>query len=363
MREEENFILILDFGSQYTQLIARNIRKENVYCEIHPYNISIDEIEKMKPAGIILSGGPSSIYSENAPNIDKKLFELHIPVLGICYGMQLISYHMGGEIALTGTREYGRARMNIVRESTILNGLDKEEQVWMSHSDTVVVLPQNFIVIAKSGGAIAAIEHQDRAIYAVQFHPEVRHSLNGIKILKNFIFDICRTKANWNMESFLHSSIEEIKRTVGDKTVTLGLSGGVDSTVLAMLLSKALGDKVKCYFVDNGLLRKDEGDLVEKAYKEFLPADFIRINAQETFLSRLKGVTSPEEKRKIIGKTFVEVFFKEVGDIDFLAQGTLYPDVIESVSVKGPSDTIKTHHNRVQEILDLMKENKSNRTT
>jgi len=358
MRKDGNFILILDFGSQYTQLIARRIRKHHVYCEIHPYNMPISEIKQIKPAGIIFSGGPANIYNDESPNIDKEIFELHIPILGICYGMQLISFHMGGEIALTGSKEYGHALMEIVRESTLFNGLLDNEQVWMSHSNTVVVLPQNFHIIGKSKGYIAAIEHQDRPIYAVQFHPEVVHTIHGEKILNNFITNICHIKPEWYMDSFMNSCVEEVKDQVGDKTITLALSGGVDSTVLAMLLYKAIGNKLKCYFVDNGLLRKNEANDIENKYKEFLPAEFIRINAENTFLVRLKGVTDPEVKRKIIGQTFVEVFFKETANLDFLAQGTLYPDVIESVSVKGPSDTIKTHHNRVAEIQELINENK-----
>lgn len=352
-------VVILDFGSQYTQLIARRIRELQVYAEIYPFNKPLEEIKKEAPAAIILSGGPSSVYEDGAPHISKEIFELGVPVLGICYGLYMVVENFGGKIEGSTTKEYGRAVINIGSDSLLFSGLDKKETVWMSHGDKVVEAPADFKVIAFSENEkMAAIEHNSRPIYGVQFHPEVVHSIHGKEILSNFIFKICKLKGDWNMKNFVQSSIETIRKEVGDGTVLLGLSGGVDSSVTALLLQKAIGDKLYCVFVNNGLLRKDEHNKVVKRYKEQMNLNLIDVDSTERFLSKLEGIDDPEAKRKIIGKEFIEVFMEEakkIGRFDFLAQGTLYPDVIESVSTKGPSDTIKSHHNRVPEVLSLIK--------
>ncbi len=358
----EERILILDYGSQYTQLIARRIRELNVYAEIIPYHYPVEEIKKEKPSAIILSGGPSSIFDDGAPQVSKDIFKLGIPVLGICYGLYLVVDAFKGKIAGADSKEYGRAFINIQEKSDILKGFKKKEQVWMSHGDKVKSLPKGFNIIASSENAeIAAIENAEKRIYGVQFHPEVYHTTNGVKLLKNFLFKICKVKPTWSMDSFIESSVESIRKEVGDGTVLLGLSGGVDSSVTAELLQKAIGDRLYCVFVNNGVLRKDEEKTVVERYKKHLKLNLIYVDASERFLGKLKKVVDPEKKRKIIGKEFVKVFMEEakkIGKFDFLAQGTLYPDVIESVSTKGPSDTIKSHHNRVPEILKLIKSGK-----
>ncbi len=355
-------ILILDYGSQYTQLIARKIRELNVYAEIVPYHKPIDEIIAEKPSGVILSGGPSSIYDKDAPEVDKKLFTMGVPVLGICYGLYLVVDAFKGKIEKADSREYGRADIKLNGKSQILKGLKKKETVWMSHGDKVVSVPENFKIVASSENAeISAIENKDERVYGVQFHPEVYHSVNGIKVLENFVFKICRIKPTWTMDSFIESSVQSIRDEVGEGTVLLGLSGGVDSSVTAMLLQKAIGDRLYCVFVDNGVLRKNEAKKVVDRFKKHMNLNLIHVDASKRFLKLLKGVEDPEKKRKIIGKEFVKVFMEEakkIGKFDFLAQGTLYPDVIESVSTKGPSDTIKSHHNRVPEILKLIKSGK-----
>lgn len=351
-------VVILDFGSQYTQLIARRIREMNVYAEIYPYNKSAEEIQKENPSAIIFSGGPSSIYDESAPQVDKDILKIGVPVLGICYGLYVVVDAFGGSIQSSPGREYGHAEISFKENSLIFKETSNLQSVWMSHGDKVTKLPEGFELIASSENAeVAAIQNTSKNVYGLQFHPEVHHSEQGKQILSNFLFEICRLKPDWNMKSFIEAEVENIKKTVGDGTVLLGLSGGVDSSVAARIIQEAIGDKLYCVFVDNGLLRKNERELVEKRYREQMNLNVITVDASNRFLSKLAGVTDPEQKRKIIGKEFVEVFMEEaskIGSFDFLAQGTLYPDVIESVSTKGPSDTIKSHHNRVPEILKLI---------
>ncbi|SMO71541.1 GMP synthase (glutamine-hydrolysing) [Balnearium lithotrophicum] len=346
----ESKILILDFGSQYTQLIARRLREKHIYCEIHPFNISIEKIKEFKPKGIILSGGPASVYAPDSPKISREIFELGVPVLGICYGMQLITYLFGGEVVRAEKHEYGRAELQVLDSSDLFYGLPEKFTVWMSHGDRVLKIPENFEPIAKTENApYAAIRNKGRKIFGVQFHPEVKHTQYGDRILENFAVRICGAEQNWTMENFIEYEIKKIRETVGDKNVICALSGGVDSSVVAALLHRAIGDQLYPIFVDTGLLRKGERESVERTFKEkFHMKNFRVIDASDIFLERLKGVTDPEEKRKIIGHTFIEVFeraAKEIPNAEFLAQGTLYPDVIESVSVKGPSATIKSHHN------------------
>lgn len=358
----EERIVILDFGSQYTQLIARRIRELNVYAEIIPYHYPFDEIKKESPAAIILSGGPSSLYEKGAPTIDHRIFSLGIPVLGICYGLYVIVDAFNGQTESAKSKEYGRAVIDIRGGSRLFTGLKKKEQVWMSHGDKVVRPPKGFEVIAASDNAeIAAIENRSKKIFGVQFHPEVYHTINGKKVLSNFLFTICRLKSTWTMRSFIDSSTEAIKEQVKGGTVLLGLSGGVDSSVTAVLLQKAIGDKLYCVFVNNGVLRKNEHTQVLDRFHRHLNLNIIYADASERFLRKLKGVMHPEKKRRIIGREFIKVFLEEarrIGTFDYLAQGTLYPDVIESVSTKGPSDTIKSHHNRVPEVLKLIRTGK-----
>lgn len=342
-------IVVLDFGSQYTQLIARKLREESIYCEIVPYSESVESILSKEPKGIILSGGPASVYAKDAYHPDSKIFELGLPIMGICYGMQLISQHFGGSVIAANHHEYGKAQLNFQGNHTIFNNTTDGQIVWMSHGDRVEKLPQNFIKIATSSNSpYAAIAHESEHIYAFQFHPEVYHSKEGVKLLKNFAKDICGCDGNWNMGGFAKEQIELIREKVGDKKVLCGVSGGVDSSVVAALLAEAIGDQLVPIFVDNGLLRANEKEQVEAMFKTRLGVDLITVDASETFLKKLKGVSEPETKRKIIGETFIEVFdaeAKKYDGIEFLAQGTLYTDVIESVSVKGPSKTIKSHHN------------------
>jgi len=343
-------ILILDFGSQYTQLIARRIREQNVYCEIHPFNYSLDKIKEFNPKGLILSGGPSSVYDKNAPICSKEVFLLNIPVFGICYGMQLISHLLGGKVCSSSKREYGKATISISDKSNLFLNFDNSEgNVWMSHGDKVEIIPDGFKEIANSGNSpYAAICHPGKKIYGVQFHPEVVHTNNGTEILKNFLFSICNCKSNWNMKNFIDLQVSELKEKIGTKNIICGLSGGVDSSVAAVLIHKAIGSQLKCIFVDNGLLRANEATRVVKLFRESFHIDLIHVDAEERFLNALQGVTDPEQKRKIIGHEFINVFdeeSKKLSNIEFLAQGTLYPDVIESISFKGPSATIKSHHN------------------
>ncbi len=342
-------IVVLDFGSQYTQLIARKLREENIYCEIVPFSESIEDIKKREPKGIILSGGPASVYAKDAYHPDPEIFNLGLPVMGICYGMQLISQHFGGSVIPADHHEYGKAELHFDEEHQIFKDTTDGQIVWMSHGDRVEKLPEGFIKIGYSSNSpYAAIAHATEHIYAFQFHPEVYHSKEGVKLLKNFAKRICGCPADWNMGNFAKEQIAKIRDMVGDKKVLCGVSGGVDSSVVAALLAEAIGDRLVPIFVDNGLLRAKEREQVEAMFKTRLGVDLITVDASDIFLEKLKGVTDPEKKRKIIGETFIEVFDKEAqkyDGIEFLAQGTLYTDVIESVSVKGPSKTIKSHHN------------------
>jgi GMP synthase (glutamine-hydrolysing) len=344
-------ILILDFGSQYTQLIARRIREQRVYCEIHPCTISLDQIKSFKPEGIILSGGPSSVLGEFSPTMPPEIFELQIPILGICYGLQLMVKLLGGKVENSDHCEYGKTEINFLEESSFFKEVPTSEKltVWMSHGDRVIEIPEKFEIVAESSNSpFAAIQNQARQLYGIQFHPEVTHTQYGNQILRNFIFDICKCESTWSMESFLESKIEDLKAQVGNQKVLCALSGGVDSSVTAVLLHEAIGKNLTCVFVNNGLLRKDEAKRVVDLFKKHYHINLIYIDASEDFLGKLKGITDPEEKRKIIGSGFIHLFEKEarrLSDIQYLAQGTLYPDVIESESFKGPSAVIKSHHN------------------
>ncbi|WP_333663225.1 glutamine-hydrolyzing GMP synthase [Chishuiella changwenlii] len=341
-------IIILDFGSQYNQLIARRIREFGVYTEIIPYNTSVEEIKKHNPKGIILSGGPSSVFGEEAALVEEELFSLGVPVLGICYGMQLISHMLGGEVKKGIKGEYGKSELTVLANSSLFKDVAEKSTVWMSHFDEVVKVPEGFVVSGKSTVEIAALANEQRKIYAVQFHPEVTHSEFGSQMLQNFVFDICEAEKNWVLADFIETEIKRIKEVVGDKRVILGLSGGVDSSVAAVLIHRAIGDQLTCIFVDTGLLRKDEGKKVMENYGKHFNMNIKMVDASERFLSNLVGIDEPEAKRKSIGKDFVAVFDEEshkIEDASFLAQGTIYPDVIESQSVKGPSATIKSHHN------------------
>ncbi|EKE02343.1 MAG: hypothetical protein ACD_20C00399G0028 [uncultured bacterium] len=345
-----NKILILDFGSQYTQLIARRIREQKVYSEIHPYNYDLAEIKKFNPKGIILSGGPSSVYDTDAPICSTEIFYLGIPVLGICYGMQLMSHLLGGKVAYSDKREYGRAIIEIKKPLSLFEDIDTSElAVWMSHGDKVDTIPPDFTQLALSSNTpFAAIANHERKLYGVQFHPEVAHTNNGTQILRNFVFSACQCDPNWNMKNFIETQVKEIKEKVGDKNIICGLSGGVDSSVAAVLLHKAVGNQLKCIFVNNGVLRANEAEKVVSVFRNNFHIDLIYVDAEERFLDALKDITDPEQKRKIIGNEFIKVFeeeAKKIDNVEFLAQGTLYPDVIESVSFKGPSVMIKSHHN------------------
>lgn len=355
-------IVILDFGSQYTQLIARRIRELHVYAEIFPFFTPIDELLEEQPAAIILSGGPSSIYDNNSPKISPNVFELGIPILGICYGLYTIVDAFHGTIVSAESKEYGHANISVNNNSPLFHNLSSNEIVWMSHGDKVVSIPNNFEVIASSENSeVASIQYLEKNIFGVQFHPEVFHTTNGMQIFSNFLFNICHLTPSWNMKSFIDTSIDTIRKEVGSGTVLLGLSGGVDSTVTAALIQKAIGDRLYCVFVNNGVLRKDEHTQVIERFHKHMKLKLIYVDATKRFLSKLKGVTDPEKKRRIIGKEFIKVFMneaKKIGKFDFLGQGTLYPDVIESVSTKGPSDTIKSHHNRVPEVLKLIRSGK-----
>lgn len=349
MKNQET-ILIIDFGSQYTQLIARRIRESFVYCEIHSHKISIEKIKELEPAGIILSGGPMSVNENDSPDIDFEILNLGIPVLGICYGLQLICKKFNGKVESAKDKEYGKSILHIKDiENPLFQNVSDNSVVWMSHGDYLTEPPKEFIITASSEHSpICALFNKEKNIYGVQFHPEVVHSQEGNKILKNFLFNICKCSGGWKPENFIETKIYEIKKTVGDANVICALSGGVDSTVAAMLVQKAIGEQLICVHIDSGLMRKNESENIIKIFREKLNLNVIHINASKEFLEALSGVTDPEQKRKIIGKIFIDVFEKEAknhSNIKFLVQGTLYPDVIESVSVKGASVTIKTHHN------------------
>jgi GMP synthase (glutamine-hydrolysing) len=352
-------ILVLDFGSQYTQLIARRIREAKVYSEIVPFNTPIERIKAFQPKGIILSGGPSSVYDNGAPAPDPEVFNLGIPVFGICYGMQLMAHYLGGRVAKSTKREYGRAELSIDDDTDFLWGLSQQTKVWMSHGDKIEALPEGFTVIGHTANSpVAAMADIQRHFYALQFHPEVAHTDEGARILHNFVFTICGCSPTWEMASFIEWSTADIRAKVGDKTVVCALSGGVDSSVVALLIHKAIGDKLTCIFVDNGLLRKGEAEKVRKTFEDHFHLKLISVDAKKRFVERLKEITDPEKKRKIIGNEFIAIFEEEaknIRDAEFLAQGTLYPDVIESVSFKGPSAVIKSHHNvgGLPEVMNL----------
>ncbi|TVM19916.1 GMP synthase (glutamine-hydrolyzing) [Oceanidesulfovibrio indonesiensis] len=352
-------VVIVDYGSQVTQLIARRVREAGVYSEIHPCTIPLDDLKAMQPSAVILSGGPASVSDEDSPQLDAGILGLGIPVLGICYGMQLIANELGGSLAQSSDREYGRADLSLLADSPLWDGLPKEgvHKVWMSHGDKVLAPPPGFEVIGRTKNVdVAAMADENRRFYAVQFHPEVHHTEDGAQMLRNFLFKVAGLKGDWSMSSFAEAVIGELREKIGDRKVVCGLSGGIDSTVVAVLLSKAIGDNLHCIFVDNGLLRAGEGTEVVGYLDEHFKLQLHYVQAQEEFLSKLRGVDDPEEKRKIIGRTFIEVFereAKDIKDVSYLAQGTLYPDVIESVSFKGPSAVIKSHHN-VGGLPDIM---------
>ncbi|MEI6132499.1 MAG: glutamine-hydrolyzing GMP synthase [Bacillota bacterium] len=340
-------VLVLDFGGQYNQLIARRVREANVYCEVRPYNISIDQIKKLNPKGIIFTGGPASVLDDGAPFCDKAIFDLGIPLLGICYGMQLMAVALGGEVAKASQREYGKIDIMFDSVGELFAGLTAESTCWMSHTFHVNKLPEGFTTIARTASCSnAAMQCQQKNFYAVQFHPEVVHTPQGTQIIQNFLYNVCGCAGDWQISSFVDDSIKALKEKIGDKKVLCALSGGVDSSVAAIMIHKAVGKQLTCIFVDHGLLRKDEGDQVEKIFKDQFDLNLIRVNCEDQFLDKLAGVSDPETKRKIIGEEFIRVFeaeAKKIGTVDFLVQGTIYPDVIESGA--GDAAVIKSHHN------------------
>ena len=340
-------VLVLDFGGQYNQLIARRVRECGVYSEIVSFDISIDKIKEIAPKGLIFTGSPSSVNQKDAPTIDKKILELGIPILGICYGVQLISKILGGNVDSAEKREYGVTSVNIDNTSPLFAGFENTNECLMTHTDFVKVMPEGFKKIAYTADCpVAGIANENKKIYGIQFHPEVNHTKNGTKIIHNFVYNVCGCKGDWNMSSFVEDSVKALKSKIGDKKALCALSGGVDSSVAAVLLNKAIGKNLTCIFVDHGLLRKNEGDEVEKIFREQYDINLVRVNAKDRFLAKLKDVTDPETKRKIIGEEFIRVFeeeAKKIGKVEFLVQGTIYPDVIESGAGKG--QTIKSHHN------------------
>ena len=347
MTHEHETVLILDFGGQYTQLIARRVRELGVYSEIVPFNTPIAELRRRAPRALILSGGPSSVYDEGAPHPDRVVLDLGVPVLGICYGVQLMAQFLDGEVKPSSRREYGYAELEVKPESRLLAGVPSPTKVWMSHGDFVSAPPAGFTITATTESAIGAVEAPERGLYGVQFHPEVAHTPHGKDVLRNFLIGVCGLRGDWTMASFIETTVEEIRRKVGDGHAVCGLSGGVDSSVAAALVARAIGKRQTCIFVDTGLLRKNEFEEVLEAYRE-MDLNVVGVAAGERFLTQLAGVADPERKRKIIGNEFIEVFQEEarrLGPVEYLVQGTLYPDVIESVSVKGPSAVIKSHHN------------------
>lgn len=347
---EKELVIVLDFGGQYNQLVARRVRECNVYCEIYSYRTDIEKIKEMNPKGIILTGGPNSCYEEGAPTYTKELFELGIPVLGLCYGAQLMQLILGGKVEKAPVREYGRIEVCVNRESALFKGVSEKTICWMSHNDYISKVAPGFDICATTADCpVAAAENPEQKLYAIQFHPEVLHTVEGTKMLSNFVYNVCHCSGDWKMDAFVENQIQAIREKVGDGKVLLALSGGVDSSVLAGLLSRAIGRQLTCVFVDHGLLRKNEGDEVEQVFggSGAFDLNFIRVNAQERYYKKLEGITEPEDKRKIIGEEFIRVFeeeAKKIGAVDFLAQGTIYPDVVES-GLGGESAVIKSHHN------------------
>jgi len=347
MTKHNEIIVVLDFGGQYNQLIARRIRDLGVYSELLPYNTPVERIRELAPKGIVFSGGPASVYEENSPLVDPAIYDLNIPIFGICYGMQLMSHQLEGKVERAGKREYGKAEVEFVEGAHLTHGLDKVQTVWMSHGDLVAELPKGFQLDASTEHApIAAMSHAERKFFAVQFHPEVRHSVYGNEMIRNFLYNVCGCEGNWTMESFIEDTIRDIRNQVGDKKVLCALSGGVDSSVVAILLHKAIGDQLTCMFIDHGLLRKGEAEGVMETFVGKFDMKVVKIDASERFLGKLKGVEDPEKKRKIIGNEFIYVFDEESAkfdDFEFLAQGTLYTDIVESGTAT--AQTIKSHHN------------------
>ena len=346
---EKELVIVLDFGGQYNQLIARRVRECNVYCEVHPYTMEIEKIKELNPKGIIFTGGPNSVYKEESPRCEKALLEMGIPILGICYGSQVISYLLNGEVASAPVSEYGKTEVTVDQSSVLFEDVSKTTVCWMSHTDYIAKAPEGFQIVATTPVCpVAAMECPEKKLYATQFHPEVMHTAEGMKMLSNFVYKVCGCSGDWKMSSFVEDTIRALREKIGDGKVLCALSGGVDSSVAAVLLAKAVGRQLTCVFVDHGLLRKDEGDEVEAVFGPEGPYDlnFVRVNAQERFYGKLAGVTEPEAKRKIIGEEFIRVFeeeAKKIGAVDFLVQGTIYPDVIESGL--GKSAVIKSHHN------------------
>jgi GMP synthase (glutamine-hydrolysing) len=345
-------IVILDFGGQYTQLIARRIREQNVFSVVLPCTAPLDEIREQGPVGLILSGGPCSVYDGDAPPADPRMLQMGVPILGICYGLHFMTHALGGKVHPASKREYGHAEVQVLNSSLLFKGLPHNLQVWMSHGDEAQELPRGFQLIARSSNAIAAIAHPEQRMWAVQFHPEVHHTKFGTEILRNFVFDICGAPANWTPERFIEQTIASIRRQVGKGRAICGLSGGVDSSVAAVLVDRAIGDRLTCVFVNNGVLRKNEYERVQQTMSDRLGLNVTAVDASVRFLAKLRGITDPESKRRVIGNEFIAVFEEEAhkiesktGAVEFLVQGTLYPDMIESRSVRGPSQTIKTHHN------------------
>lgn len=351
MTKEHEVVIVLDFGGQYNQLIARRVRELNVYSEMLPYFATLDEIKAKNPKGIIFSGGPASVYAENAPQVDPGIFELGIPILGICYGMQLMAHVLGGDVRRAGKREYGKAIIDVQPESPLFSGLENKQQCWMSHGDLVAGAPQGFETCGTTSDTpYASFYNEERKLYGVQFHPEVKHTTYGMDILKNFVYKICGCRGEWSMGSFIDEQVESIKQRVGDKRVLCALSGGVDSSVAAVLVHRAIGDQLTCVYVDHGFMRKGESEKVQETFREKFQMNLVFVDARQRFMDKIEGVSDPEEKRKIIGNEFIRVFedealvrAKEYGEMDFLVQGTLYADVIESGTTTAA--TIKSHHN------------------
>ena len=340
-------VIVLDFGGQYNQLIARRVRECNVYCEVVPFTKSIEEIKAKNPSAIIFTGGPNSVYEDGSPLYTKEIFSLGVPILGICYGSQLMAHLLGGEVKSANMREYGKTELEIDKSSKLFNSVEEKSVCWMSHTDYIANIPEGFKIIASTAHCpVAAMENEDKKLYAVQFHPEVEHTVFGQKMLHNFLYNVCGLNGDWKMDEFAKQSIEKLREKIGDKKVLCALSGGVDSSVAAVMVHKAVGKNLTCIFVDHGLLRKNEGDEVEKTFKEKFDMNLIRVNAKDRFLGKLKGVSDPETKRKIVGEEFIRVFeqeAKKIGKVDYLVQGTIYPDVIESGT--GDAAVIKSHHN------------------